>query len=90
MPGFCYVIIDIVRIFVMALDIAMLLRAVISWIPGADENILSDFLYTVTEPIIVPVRMLFEKFGWFEDSPLDVPFFIAGLLLTGILYVLSI
>jgi YggT family protein len=59
----------------------MLLRAVMSWIPDMQENKFSDFLYTVTEPVVIPVRMLFEKMNWFQNMPLDVSFIVAYLLL---------
>ncbi|NLW73932.1 MAG: YggT family protein [Clostridiales bacterium] len=81
MPGICYVIITIVKIFIYVLQLAMLLRAVMSWIPDMQENKFSDFLYTVTEPVVIPVRMLFEKMNWFQNVPLDVFFIVAYLLL---------
>ncbi len=88
MPAFCYFIIDLVKVFVFALNIAMLIRAVLSWIPGVEGNVFAGFIYTVTEPLIVPVRMLFSRFGWFERSPLDIAFFATGLILTLLLYIL--
>ena len=81
MPGICYVIITIVKIFIYVLQLAMLLRAVMSWIPDMQENKFSDFLYTVTESVVIPVRMLFEKMNWFQNMPLDVSFIVAYLLL---------
>lgn len=87
MPGYCIVIFDIVKFFLIALQSAMLLRVILSWIPGADDNILSDFLYTVTEPVVVPFRLLFEKLGLFDDSPFDVPFFFTGLVVMILLFV---
>jgi len=81
LPGICYVIITIVKIFIYVLQLAMLLRAVMSWIPDMQENKFSDFLYTVTEPVVIPVRMLFEKMNWFQNMPLDVSFIVAYLLL---------
>ena len=81
MPGICYMIITIVKILIYALQFAMLLRAVMSWIPDIQDNKFSDFLYTVTEPVVLPVRMLFEKLRWFQNFPLDVSFIVAYLLL---------
>jgi YggT family protein len=74
-------IITIVKILIYALQFAMLLRAVMSWIPDIQDNKFSDFLYTVTEPVVLPVRMLFEKLRWFQNFPLDVSFIVAYLLL---------
>ena len=60
-----------------ALDLAMLVRAVLSWIDPMADGPLAAFLYTVTEPIILPFRKLFEKLNWFAGSPIDMPFLFA-------------
>lgn len=63
-----------------ALDLCMLLRAILSWFVEEDNAFLA-FVTMVTEPIVAPVRALFERFGWFQNSPIDVSFFAAFLLL---------
>lgn len=63
---------------IAALDLCMLLRAVLSWFVEEDNAILG-FVTTMTEPIVAPFRALFDRFGWFQNFPLDVPFF-AGFL----------
>ncbi len=68
---------NIVLALLSVLDFAMLGRAILSWIDPMEEGALSSFLYTVTEPIILPFRKLFEKLNWFVGSPLDMPFFFA-------------
>ena len=55
------------------MDILLLLRALLSWFFGA-ENRFIDFVFAVTEPMIMPFRLLCDRFGWFQDSPIDVPF----------------
>ena len=67
----------------------MLARAILSWFP-MDSNKLTDFLYTVTEPFIYPVRMLFEKMNWFTGLPIDMSFFVSYILLSVITTVLQI
>lgn len=76
------IVILIVRILFIAIDIAMLLRVIFSWLFPEEDNALIRLAYGVTEPIIYPVRALCSRMGWFDDSPLDVPFFITALLLT--------
>ena len=39
-------------------------------------------MYVVTEPIIMPIRALCNRFGWFQGMPLDMPFFLTMILLT--------
>lgn len=63
---------------ITALDLCMFLRAILSWFVEEDNAFLG-FVTMMTEPIVAPFRALFDRFGWFQDSPLDVPFF-AGFL----------
>lgn len=76
-----YIIVSIVQILISALEIAMLLRAVLSWFIMDDNHPLMNFLRMVTEPVILPIRLLFDKMGWFTDSPLDIPFMVTYLIL---------
>lgn len=64
-----------------ALELAMLARMLISLFDPTGEGKLSSFLYVITEPIILPVRALCAKMGWFEGVPIDVPFIITWFLL---------
>lgn len=63
------------------LDIALLLRVILSWIMQGEESRFSVFLYTVTEPFILPLRKLFYKMNWFQQTPIDMPFLFTVLLL---------
>lgn len=63
-----------------AVMLAMFLRAVCSWFMA--EGRLIDFLYMITEPFILPVRMLLDRFGLFQNLPVDLSFFITYLLLS--------
>ena len=73
----------------MAVQFAMLARAILSWFP-MDSNKFTDFLYTVTEPFIYPVRMLFEKMNWFSGLPIDMSFLVSYILLSVITTVLQL
>ena len=63
------------------MQIAMFLRALLSWFDPMGEGRFSAFLYVITEPLILPVRKLFEARHWMEGVPLDIPFFVVLLLL---------
>jgi len=76
-----YVLKNFLLIAIEVLDIAMLVRAIFSWIDPMAEGRLLSFLILITEPIILPFRKLCEKKNWFVGSPLDVPFFMAILAL---------
>ena len=60
--------------------LALFLRAIVSWFDPTGEGALSGVLYVITEPLIHPIRVLFEKKGWFQETPIDVPFFVLILL----------
>ena len=75
-----------VTLLLSFVQIAMLVRAILSWFPI--NNRFVDFVYSVTEPFIYPVRRLFEKMGWFQGLPVDISFMVSYLLLTVILILL--
>ncbi len=79
-----------VEALLFTLEICMLIRAVLSWLPIKDDNVFLLFVMMVTEPIVAPVRALFEKMGWFQNIPIDVSFFAAYLLLTVVSAVVGI
>ena len=59
----------------------MLARAILSWLPFEDESPLVRFVFTVTEPIILPVRNLLEKSETIASLPIDISFFVTYLIL---------
>ena len=77
-----YVLQSVIVISIDILLIAMFVRAILSWIPGADENKLGDFLYAVTEPFITPVRAILDRIPLFQGFPLDMSFFFTFILLS--------
>ena len=65
-----------------ALEICMLVRAVLSWFPIRDDNPILRFVEMVTEPLIAPIRALLDRTGWFRNFPLDMSFFVTFLLIS--------
>lgn len=83
MAGGYYVLIRFVIIFLDVISIAMLVRAVLSWIRmGQGQGPVGNFVFVITEPFIMPIRALFDRLGWFQGSPLDMSFFITMMLLS--------
>ncbi len=76
-----YLVARIVSALLLILEIAMIVRAVISWIPTLDGQAWTDIIYIITDPVVVPVRAFFERFEIFRNSPIDFSFIIAWLLL---------
>ena len=81
MSGGLYVVVRCAVLFVDINSLAMTLRVIMSWLFMDRQTGFGAFLYVVTEPIIMPIRALCERFGWFRGTPLDMPFFITAILL---------
>ncbi len=66
------------------IEMAILIRAFLSWLPVPKEHRLIDLLYQVTEPILAPIRNLLQRssFGrnmMFDFSPI-IAFLLIGLI----------
>ena len=80
-----YLIAAIMRTLALAISLLqflMFIRAILSWIPNMSDNSLSSFIYTVTEWVIMPVRVVFEKLNINVSIPIDIPFFVTFILLS--------
>ncbi len=76
-----YILVRCALLFIDIITLALTVRMIMSWIMTESESKLGTFLYVVTEPIIMPIRALCDRFGWFRGMPVDMPFFITALLL---------
>ena len=81
---------NVLIVLVDVLFLAMLIRALLSWMPLDEDSKIALFFYSITEPLIIPVRVLCDRFHWFEGSPLDVPYLITSMLLAVLSTLLSI
>jgi YggT family protein len=90
MDLFVKLIIGIAQAILVTLQIAMLIRAVLSWFPINEDNPIVLFVTMLTEPIVAPIRALFERMNWFQNIPIDVSFFVAYLLLSAVSTVVGV
>jgi YggT family protein len=65
------------------LIIIIIARSVLSWFSPRPTNIVTIYLYKVTEPLLMPIRRILPRTGMVDFSPL-----IALIILYGILAVL--
>lgn len=79
-----------VQALLSVVQICFFVRALLSWFPVRDDNPILTFVGMVTEPFIAPVRALFDRLGWFRNSPLDMSFLMAFLLLSALESILVI
>lgn len=82
MTGILYIIAKTVDLVLSALQLLMLIRAVVSWLPIDDDSPFVDFLYASTELVIAPVRTLLSRFEGIDGAPIDIAFFITFMLLS--------
>lgn len=78
---FLVLTVNFVDLVLGAVLFAMLIRAILSLLMRGEESTFSMLLFYFTEPFILPVRKILERFGWFQGTPLDVSFFLTTVLL---------
>lgn len=85
-------LVDFIRttawLLLSVIQLAMLVRAIMSWFVRGDNGI-AVFLDAVTEPVIYPIRWLFDKMNWAPRIPVDIPAFVAFLLLSVLITVIT-
>ncbi len=85
-----YILVKFVIIFLDVMLLAMLVRAVMSWFfMGDGASPFMNFMYVITEPLIVPLRMLCARFGWFQGVPIDIPMLITTMVMCLLSLILS-
>jgi len=70
----CIALIDIITL-------AMMVRAIMSWFLD-ESNAIHGFFISITEPFIIPVRMLLDKLSIGRGMPIDISFLVTFLLLS--------
>ncbi|MBR4941797.1 MAG: YggT family protein [Clostridia bacterium] len=56
------------------ISLLLLVRAILSWIPPARDTKIAQIVYMLTEPFLLPYRMLFDKLGIGRGFFLDLSF----------------
>ncbi len=81
------VLASIASLLILVLQLAMLIRSLLPLFMR-DDGPLAAFLEVLTEPIITPFRVLFDRMGWFQNTPIDAAFTAAFLCLIFLNYFL--
>ncbi len=79
-----YVLEILCRTVAVGLDLLsffLLLRVLFSFFFFEEESRPMMFLVAATEPFIIPFRILFDRCGWFQNLPIDVPFLAASIVI---------
>lgn len=81
MTAAIYVLVHCLLLFIRVADFAMLGRMIVNILFMGEQTRIGSFLYVVTEPFILPIRALCNRFGWFQGLPMDMPFFLTAVML---------
>ena len=79
--NFIIAIAQIVSAILTILTWIIVIRALISWVNPDPYNQIVQFLYRVTEPILMPIRRILPAMGGFDLSPI--------VALVGIMFIRS-
>lgn len=71
-----YILAEVVRLALELFLLAMFVRAILSWFVR-EETPLMAFLMTITEPVILPFRILTGKISALRTLPIDIAYLLA-------------
>jgi YggT family protein len=71
---------NFLRFFLVALEVAIIGRVVLSWVEPRGRSGISQFLAMVTEPILAPIRRLLPATGGLDFSPFIVVIVIGAIV----------
>lgn len=82
LPASFYIVAMVASLLISVIQTLMLIRAVLSWFPVNDASPFIRFIYGATEPFILPVRALLDRFSFFRSMPIDMSFLFTFLILS--------
>ncbi len=63
------------------IEIAIIVRAILSWLPISRDSKLIYLLYQITEPVLTPIRSIVQRSSFFSGIMIDISPIIAFLLI---------
>ncbi len=88
MAALIFIFRSFVNILLSAVLFAMAIRIILSLFVEEDNKLL-NFLYAFTEPFIMPVRAVMERFNILQNSPIDFSYLITHILLSIIIIIIG-
>lgn len=74
-----YYLANLINLLFGLINLAILIRVIISWVRPDPFNPVVRFIYQITEPILLPFRRLIPPTGGLDFSPL-IAFFVLEFL----------
>lgn len=85
-----YIFSHFILVLLMAVEALMIARVVMGWFFVDEESALYRFAVVVTEPFVIPFRVLLERFEFVQNSPFDLSFFVAMMVISILQFVLPV
>ncbi|MBE6964776.1 MAG: YggT family protein [Oscillospiraceae bacterium] len=79
--GLLYIIRGFLGALLRVYELLFIVRALLSWFPGANTGGIGEFLYAVTEPILAPIRQVLWKIPFLQGIPIDFSVLVAYILI---------
>jgi YggT family protein len=83
-----FLLIEIINLVFRLYSYAILARIVLSWVPLERNNLVVQFIYKITEPILAPFRIILPLGGMGLDLSPIIVFFLINLLQRSIINIL--
>jgi len=83
-----FLLIEIINLVFRLYSYAILARIVLSWIPLERNNLVVQFIYKITEPILAPFRIILPLGDMGLDLSPIIVFFLINLLQRSIINIL--
>lgn len=84
MQSILYILLSSVRLILYAWSFLFFISAILLWLPEVD-NAFTDFVFSVTEPVLEPIRALFDRLGISSALPIDLAYLAVMILLSIVL-----
>lgn len=81
-------ILYLVTSLIRCIEFLLFARAIMSWFIQSGGSKIYEFLYLVTEPIILPFRRLTDRISALRGFPLDIAYLLAFITLEIVLTLL--
>ena len=72
---------SIIKCLLYAMELFLVIRAVLSWFPGVDGGKVYDFCFYVTEPLVAFVRSLIMRVRALREFPFDLAYMFSYFLI---------
>lgn len=90
MELFLYIFARFLGILLDAVSLCMIVRMFLPLFTNAEDSKFYMFLAFITEPFIIPVRFIFEKLNFLQDTPIDWAFTASYLIITLVRFMLPV